>query len=465
MSAIRSGFLVLAGLPLLAGAPAPDRVTASFTELTGPLANPERGVYRAGHGDLEQLQPAFLEAAYNDGYRLIYARINLAPYRGGALPAAYLQKLDAGFAAARRAGVKLIVRAVYNYPRGETEYRDAKDAPLPVVLGHLAQLKPILRENADVIAFVQAGFVGAWGEWHTSSNGLTEPAARTAIRDGLLAAVPADRFVQFRYPPYIRGWVAQSPSAPLRTGFHNDCFLASKTDVGTYSEDAATRAVEQQAMDVLGDVAPFGGETCNPADDKDAAPRTGCADILREGTRYNLTYLNTDYYRRLFHEKWIAGGCYDEVAGKMGYRLRLLDVTHRSNIASGEDLGLVVTIRNDGWARPFNPRRVEVVLRRHSGGSVLRLQTAADPRQWLPGTVRSVPLKVEVPRDSAPGDYDVLIALPDPSAKLRGDPRYAIRPANADDPRKAQRWDAALGAFDVGTRVRLTGPASQGVDS
>ncbi|MDP5277541.1 DUF4832 domain-containing protein [Sphingomonas sp. DG1-23] len=461
-TSIRTVIASLAGLVLLCGANAiagphtQDRVTASFSEGTGPLANPERGFYRAGPSDLQRLDSAFLEAAYKQGYRLIYARIDLEPYRTRPLPADYLNKLETGFAAARRAGVKLIVRAVYNYPRGETEYRDAKDAALPLVLRHLAQLKPVLHANSDVIAFVQAGFVGAWGEWHTSSNGLTEPAARTAIKDALLEAAPADRFVQFRYPPYIRDWLPRLPVEGLRIGFHNDCFLASQTDVGTFSEDAKVRADEQDYIDRLGDLSPFGGETCNPADDPGAAPRTQCADILREGARYGLTYLNADYYRRQFHDAWRANGCYDEVAARMGYRLRLLDIVHDRRVAPGGDLRLTLTIRNEGWARPSNPRGVTLLLR-DRGGAVRRLPVAGvDLRQLLSGATPALPLAVTLPRDLKSGAYDLLIAFPDASPKLRSDPRYAIRPANADDPAGAQGWEAALGAFRIGTIVQVS---------
>lgn len=436
-----------------AGANGPSQ-TVTFTPTAAVLPNPERGFYRAARGDLDRLDPAFLDAAYGDGYRLIYARINLEPYRAAELPADYLDRLNAGFAAARRAGVKLIVRAVYNYPRGETEYRDAKDAPLPLVLRHLQQLRPLLHDNADVIAFVQAGFIGAWGEWHTSSNALTEPAPRTAIKDALLAAVPAERFVQFRYPPFIQEWTPRLAGG-FRIGFHNDCFLASQTDVGTYSEEPRARATAQDHMDRLGDLAPFGGETCNPADDPGAAPRTSCPDIMGEGARYNLTYLNADYYRRIFHDAWADGGCSEEVARRMGYRLRLLDASYDGRATAGDRLRLSVTVRNDGWARPYNPRPVEVLLRARSTGTVLRLPTAADPQLWLPGANTSVALDVALPQGLAPDAYELLIALPDASPSLRADSRYAIRLANGDDRAKGQEWNATLGAFGLGAAVTI----------
>lgn len=437
-------------------AAAQHRVRTTFTGSSAVLANPERGFYSVGRTDLAALDPAFLERAFRDGYRLIYARIDLEPYRSAPIPADHLARLDAGFAAARRAGVKLIVRPVYNYPRGETQYREAKDAPLDLVLRHIAQLRPLLHANSDVIAFVQAGFVGAWGEWHTSSNRLTEPAARNAIKDALLAAVPDHLSVQFRYPPYIREWATGAPAGRARIGFHNDCFLASATDVGTYRDEVKARAAEQDAMDRLGDAAPFGGETCNPADEPTPSPRNGCADILAEGARYNLTYLNAHYYRRLFHDRWIADGCFDDVARKLGYRLRLLDASHRSRIAPGEPLGLSLSIRNEGWARPFNPRKVVLLMRGRTTGAERRLDApGADPRSWVPGADHRVALDITLPGDLAPDVYDLLLALPDASPRLSGDPRYAVRPANADDRPRGQGWDDALGAFRLGTAVRV----------
>ncbi len=452
---MRGAVHLLAAFALLAAPAASFGATTTFTGSEVPFPNPERGFYRAGQGSLDRFDPAFLADAFQDGYRLIYARIDLSPYRDRALPPAFLDRLGAGFAAARVAGVKLIVRAVYNYPHGETDYRGAQDAPLPIVLRHIAQLGPVLRANEDAIAFVQAGFVGAWGEWHSSSNRLAEPAARTKIKDALLRAVPADRFVQFRYPPYVREWMPL-PVARARIGFHNDCFLASRTDVGTFSEEAGPRAAEQDYIDRIGDVAPFGGETCNPADDPGAQPRTECSDILREGARYNLSYLNADYYRPLFHTSWIAGGCMDEVSARMGYRLRLIGLTHADRAVPGGRLALRLTLRNDGWARLYNPRALVILLRDlWTAASVPLPASAVDLTTLRPGKTEVVSLNLSMPRRVAPGRYMVSIAFPDPSARLADDPRFAIRPANGDDAARGQRWDADAGAFETGTEIRV----------
>ena len=440
--------------------PQPAFATVDFTASTADLPNPERAFYHAVHSTLDTLGDAEAAQAYADGYRLIYARINLEAYRNSDLPVAYLDRLDAGFEAARHAGVKIIVRATYNYPHGETGYQDAQDAPLAQVKSHLAQLKPLLSRNADVIAFVQAGFIGAWGEWHTSSNDLTSQANRDQIKDALLDAVPETRFIQFRYPPYIHDWYPTLPDlAPalngeFRIGFHNDCFLASQTDVGTYSQDAATRAGEQQYTSALGSLGVFGAETCNPADEPGAVARTACSDILAEGARYHLTYLNDGYYRRLFHDNWTKGGCMEEVRRSLGYRFTLVSVRHGSTATRGGTLAITLTVHNFGWARLYNPRGVEIILRDPASGAVQHLTAqGADPRRWLPGTDTSETLTITLPEDLAPGTHEVWLALPDADDRLKADPRYAVRPANADDTAKGQTWDATLGAFALGTKL------------
>ena len=437
-------------------------VRAEFSPADDVLANPERGFYRPASTDLDALGASEVTDAYAAGFRLIYARINLEHYRDARLPDDFLNRLEAGFATARRGGVKLIIRATYNYPRGETDYHDAKDASLTRVLEHLAQLKPVLDRNADVIAVMQAGFIGAWGEWHTSSNRLTEPGNRTKIKDALLDAVPPSRFVQFRYPPYLQAWTPALPgleaalSGQYRIGFHSDCFLASKTDVGTYSEDPAKRVVEQRYAAALSALAPFGGETCNPADEADPTPRPTCRDIVAEGARYHLSYLNTAYYRRLFHENWIKDGCMADVERRMGYRFSLISLTHPANARRGTALPVTLVVRNSGWARLYNPRAIEIVLRQQGSDTVRRIKAeGADPRRWLPGTETGGSLAIALPADLATGHYDVLLALPDADHRLAGDSRYAIRPANGEDAAKRQKWDAKLGTFATGTTLEV----------
>lgn len=444
--------------------PAPasaETVETIFRATDDEIANPERGMYVWAADNLAAWTQAQADAQFKAGYRIVYAPVRLDAHVDEPLPASLLAGLSEGFATARRAGLKVIPRFLYNYPAGETGYQAAQDAPLGRVIEHIGQLKPVLAANADVIAYLQAGFVGAWGEWHTSSNNLTAPAARTRIRDALLGALPADRFLQLRYPAYLMEWSPQVPrwrdgSAASRIGVHNDCFMASSTDVGTYSEVAKTRQRERAYVAALSTVTPFGGETCNPADAVNPTPRSDCDDILREGRQFGLTYLNDTYYRRLFHTRWEAQGCMAAVKRSMGYRFELLTLRHSATVAAGQSGDLALTLRNSGWARAFNPRGVQILLRHRSTGAIVRIELASvDPRAWLPNATSRVTARFAVPGGTPAGTYDVLLALPDGAAALAGDVRYSVRPANGEDAGKSQGWDETLGAFHAGTALSI----------
>ena len=392
---------------------------------------------------------------YNQGYRLAFTIVRLDAHRNGAIPASTLTAISSAMGRARQAGLKLIPRFVYNYPQSETEYRNAQDAPLPRVLEHIAQLKPVLQANSDVIAYFQAGFIGAWGEWHTSSNNLTTQANMTSVRDALLDALPASRYLQVRYPGALMGW-NPTVNSNARIGLHNDCFMSSATDVGTYSENPSTRQAQRSYVSALSRVAPFGGETCNPADEQGAAPRGSCADILREGAEFGLTFLNSDYYTTLFHDNWQAQGCFDEVKRKMGYRIELVSISHSGQMNRGGSSAISLTVRNTGWARPFNARPVQLVLKHKTSGAVEPIAlNDIDISAWGPGQDMAVTSSITLPTSLPAGAYDVHIAMPDAANTLRGDPRYSVRPANASAAEKNQAWDAQLGAFRTGTSITV----------
>ncbi|QTD44461.1 DUF4832 domain-containing protein [Ottowia testudinis] len=257
------------------------------------------------------------------------------------------------------------------------------------------------------------------------------------------------------------GWSATPPatydgSSAARSGVHNDCFLASRTDVGTYSEDAATRARQRNYVMALSKVAPFGGETCSPDDDSDAQPRSGCADILSEGAQFSLTYLNRDYYRPLFHDKWEQERCMAQVQRSMGYRWELVQATHTTSAAPGGAVGITFDIKNTGWARLYNARPTELVLKHRTSSATIRLPLSGlDATRWLPGVVSTATGTAALPNTATTGPYDVYLAWPDAAPAIRNDARFAIRPANADVSAAGQAWNAGMGAFKLGTALTV----------
>jgi hypothetical protein len=418
-------------------------VTLEFAGSDADFLNPERGYFRT----IDLVAGGEARWVRQTGHTLAQAIVRLDDYRDRALDQALLSALASGFAEVRAAGIKVVLRFAYN-----DSFDD--DAPRDRILQHIDQLAPILAANADVIAVLQAGFIGAWGEWHSSTNGLDNDSDRGTILRALLAAMPASRAVQVRTPMFKE---AIFPGGPLaddeawseedraRVGHHNDCFLADASDYGTYDSPIATWK-EYVAQD--GQYTPIGGETCalNP-------PQTDCAGALDNLASLHWGYLNEEYNQEVLGA-WAEQGCDGEVRRRLGHRLALVSATLGEAVAPGGALDVDLAIENQGFSAPYNPRPIHLVLRRGDRRWDVALE-GSDARQLLPGT-STISARVRIPADAEPGDdYQLGLWLPDAGARLQDDPRYAIRLANTDV------WDAASGE-NIITRALRVDPAAPG---
>jgi hypothetical protein len=403
--------------------------TRTYAVDASNFANPERGFWWSDRY-LNDLRAANITLAH--------AYVRLDAFRDRPLPNAFLEELQQRFDAARSAGVKLVPRFTYNFPKGLPLARGDEDAPLPVVLGHIAQLTPVLRRNADVIAYLEAGFVGAWGEWHDSTSGLDQLPAERLILARLLEAMPPERFVALRYErdkAAIFGRATPAAYAEIlarmdygRVAHHDDCFLASADDWGTY-RPADAAAIERQKAVLWADNEhmPQGGETCSA--DAVATPLIQCPNAMNELARLHWSAINTDYHPQVI-ALWRAQGCYGAIARRLGYRLRLMKARLPKSVRRGSALSGWLEIVNEGFASPYNWRPVELMLRRVGTGQTLALPLFVDPRHWSSGSARQVDFSAEVPKGLSPGRYELLLNLPDAAPSLHGRAAYSIRLAN-----------------------------------
>jgi hypothetical protein len=399
--------------------------------------NPERGFYRT----LSLVTERGYHWVRQGGYTLAHSYVRLDAYRDRDLDPALLSAAAAGLQEARAAGIKIILRFAYNFG----PYPDSEpDASKAWVLRHIEQLQPLLAEHADVIAVVQAGFIGAWGEWHSSTHGLLDdPRDKFDILDALLQALPSSRAVQLRYPPYkqegyggpVTEAEAHGGSSASRIGHHNDCFLASNTDWGTYPSNEIETWKTYLEADCL--FVPNGGETCNLN-----SPRSDCAVALAEMERLRFTYINHEYHPEVV-ASWTAGGCREEMERRLGYRLALREVRYPAQAPPGGVLPLSLRVRNSGFAAPMNPRPVRIVL--DGPARYVAELPAADPRRWLPGEETELSVRIQLPASAPAGAYALALWLPDAATTLQGDPRYALRLANQDT------WDAGAGLNRLAT--------------
>jgi len=381
----------------------------------------------------------------------------------------YLDLMQADFRTARAAGVKMIVRVAYALPGdGWPPPTPYGDAPVARVVKQIQQLTPILRQNADVIAVVQSGFVGLWGEGYYTDY-FSDPqdpsqvsdqnwADRKAVITALLKALPADKMIQVR-TPYMKQRMFGVPTgtagaltaeqayngSPLaRIGHHNDCFLASPDDFGTYLSDPIELDKDFVAQDT--NYVPEGGETCavNP-------PRSEWPSASAEMARLHFSFLNIEYHPDVL-ASW--GDNITIAKQKLGYRFALTQGTFTDQAHPRGNVRVNLQIRNDGWAAPYNPRQVQVIFQNDK--NTYKVNVPADPRRWGAGTTTN--LNWTVPAPPVPGKYKLLLNIADP--KLQSQTRmpgssesfnavYAVRLANTGT------WQSSTGFNDLGQTVTV----------
>lgn len=411
------------------------------------FANPERGFYHhleSSNAGFDALDPENLkEYRTKEMITQVLRVYYLDGFLNSDISADYLSRLKNDFATAREAGVKIILRFAY------TQNPDGNDAPESRVLAHISQLKQTLTDNYDVIEVIQAGFIGAWGEWYYTQNfgnngSISEAqfASRKKVVDALLDALPKSRFVQLRVPSYKREFFGDAPiaeesafdqSSMSRIGHHNDCFVADAQDTGTYLDPE----VDMPYLEEDSSFVPIGGETCAYNE-----PRSACESALADMARYHWSFINTDYFPEAVTQ-WKNDGCYEEMRLRLGYRLSLESAQVQNANGPGGIAALGFTVKNSGFASPFNERPVELVFVKSDDKSVYRvLLNNVDPRRWFAGKSHSINVEFSVTGIPA-GTYNLYLALPDAAESLKDKADFAIRFANEDV------WDPSLGANNL----------------
>ncbi|NOK87191.1 MAG: hypothetical protein GFH26_640177n132 [Chloroflexi bacterium AL-N15] len=425
---------------------------------------------------------------------------HFAKYRNAPLGEDALNLLRSDFQTARDGGVKLAVQFTYNFAKG------GPDAPLERVLQHIEQVKPILHENQDVLLAVNLGWIGCWGEMHTSSNGLVSAGANyndktKQIIDAMLAATPSERFLLIRYPvnKFIHIAEQTTPIDPVsstdafgnsayaRIGHQDECIDCGEFNGGTLWADRDWAQAAMRYLEADTQYVPQLGESDGlldpdePAEDLDGDGFTrpehdSCERMI--GTDNNPGLLARQHFSGIDSDtpkglegapnlgiaagngikRWKQDGCYDEIAQRLGYRFVLQSAILPTTATPGTDLPISFTMQNTGFARPYNPRDLELVLRQQDSGTITRLSLGdQDTRLLLPasGSSTTLDLMATLPADLPAGTYDLLLNLPDPQPSLNTRPEYSIRLANQGT------WEAATGYNDLQAQVTVGGGTAQ----
>lgn len=423
----------------------------TYTESDEIFLNPERGWYtftpftfRDGNIP-EPLNKAIVQQKRGQGFALLHTIYHMHDFRDKPLSDTFLDVVGKNMQALRDGGSKCTLR--FAYTNSMNEKAQPWDAPVELVHHHIEQLKPVLQEYGDVIFIMESGFVGAWGEWYYTTNFGFRPQTpedyepRRKLLEAQLDALPSDRMICIRYPrakmtmfglelkDTLTVKEAYNGTPLARIAGHNDCFVSSPDDVGTYHAPEEREFWKAETKYLV-----MGGETCR------VSPYGECRNTIEQMENYHWTYLNQDYNKSIL-QGWKDNDCYAEVERRLGYRLVLSEAYFSPRAAKKKSYEVVMKIRNAGFAAPVNPRNVELVFADKADSSKrFKVKLREDPRYWFAGGEYTVHAVFQLPEELKRGSsYDIFLNLPDPKPMLADRPEYSIRLANTGV------WESATG--------------------
>jgi hypothetical protein len=336
---------------------------------------------------------------------LALVEINLKDFNSCPLSGEALANIGRIFACFQKHGIGMILRFVYDWEGRGIQYEPKE---LSLILTHMEQLEPLLREYAGTIYIMQGLFIGSWGEMHNTRYDSVRDF--TTLAEKLLEVTAPETFLAVRCPNIWRGIFrtryalsrkeAYQNCGQARFGLYNDAILGSETDMGTYGSipreaasgcgDKLTRYDELAFQQKLCQFVPNGGEVLNPSSLNDLEPALQTLRTMR------LSYLNCGYDEKVLDKwrgvrietrrsVWKGKTGYDYVAAHLGYRF-LVEKWEISEVRTVEKTFVMnIKISNTGFSPCYRPLQASLLFQSAESGSVLEYPLDTDPRMWMPG--------------------------------------------------------------------------------
>jgi hypothetical protein len=399
----------------------------------------------------------------------------------------------------RKAGTKVVFRPRYDNPDDASDQSNIchklQAEGLDLQLRHVEAVAKMLGEFKDVVAFIEAGYLGSWGEWNTDTGPaplLHSISDREAVLRHILQKYDEVGLLQhigMRRPVFAAEAIALKPDA--RVGIYNDCFMADDDDYNTYrnftdGEGSSQNIAGDKAVQIahwksealkLTANASFGGETC-PRVAQGPERWSLCSNMIGTGLEHSgsepaslhMSCLHGGFSPAAI-KKWEDGDddgvtCYEEIRSALGYRFEVTSVEYTQTVAIGQNFLVRVHVTNTGWSKLHKPRQAKFVLR---DGGVLhdvpdQYVSAGDVASWAPGDTTTV--SVYAPAPTSAGEYRVRLWIPDPDVVDPNDPNvgrdapqqipYAVKLATLRN--GANVFDPDTGENDLGVKIKVEQP-------
>jgi len=357
----------------------------NFQPTTQELRNPGRGFYMTNFLALTPEGAVGSMHPNNPSRAFIHLRVGLAAfdrYSGnGDFTEATLDALAQLLRFYRENNNTAVIRFAYCGFNGYNH----REPPLEQILRHVEQLGYLFHEYQDVVAAVETGMFGPWGEQHGSEL-MYDFANMDALIEAFLKVVPGSRTISVRQPAFFAHWarveyddlhvfVAPPDSPARRVGLFNDGMLGNWTDMGTFRQRHPNLPIRQNEIRWLNRHAThtlYGGEVVrfSPfgqwwSDDLPPERPINTAEfIMEEMFRVRLSYLNIEWYIPVLNS-WrdvtLPSGetAFNFISNHMGYRYFIRDAA--SLIEHGY-VNIFISIRNAGAGNMVNEKITELVI-------------------------------------------------------------------------------------------------------
>jgi hypothetical protein len=338
---------------------------------------------------------------YDGTTTLVQLYVYLKAWSNMAIPQSGLEQIQGAFDILKENGYKAILRFAYDDEMGQS-FESAE-----WIAAHMEQLRPLLMANQSQIAVVQAGFLGAWGEWHSSPLSTNQNARNTVVNT-LLDIIPEPYTVQVRDPQYKNALTLNNANNKKRIGIHNDFFTAAMDaidDINAYGNKYVQVVNESPYFYMLGEM-PYQGDQYG----LDRLINANKVIVMLRDHHYSAFSITHNYALNITHWKaqkvypslldvnhvlydpayFLHDGAvvnrsfYEFVRDHLGYRLNLKSAEMAFN---GGQFTYNFQLTNTGFATVLNPREVYLVFINAADQVVREVKlNDVNPAGWQPFT-------------------------------------------------------------------------------
>nr|WP_268967702.1 DUF4874 domain-containing protein [Zooshikella ganghwensis] len=434
----------------------------SNSNLNTVLLNPERG-FRGevminvktllspwSNNNQVELLPKIFEEIKSNGGTVIQNYFYLSDYWDKPLPPIALKNMQKVIDIYRRHGMKMLLRFAYDTEHQKYRYTTSN------MLQHIRNMKDLWLRNQDIIYAFQSGFIGLWGEWHSSLYKHERyPETTELIMTTLFKNIPPGMMVTFRQPQHKN----QSNLGDYywRAGFHNDFFTldqhpSAKDNDYVWGTNAWSQVDQEGLRTIVDGEMPYQGNTSwnlnfvidgfkslerfyrhkystfsythntNLNISAWKNERVSANKIKESGLRYDPEYFAQS-----------DRSSYELMRDFFGYRLSLEQAVIPKNITLNDSFVIKLKLSNFGMAGPINSRYLYLTLVDLNEQRMVcqstpfkKNATALEPGKHELFEVINFSCNEEL----IGKEYAIGLWLPDKHPTIKQDARYSIRLAN-----------------------------------